>query len=70
MTAEFCLSVSLSHLKGSKECNILQHGADNFTSPLKEVALQIFVALRCLLFTARFEPVNFGHYIIRFNDCM
>jgi hypothetical protein len=36
--AEFCLEVSLSYFYNSLTCRkILQHGAEGFTSPLKEV---------------------------------
>jgi hypothetical protein len=61
MTAEFCLSVSLAYLKGFLTCcEVFQHGADGFTYPLKEVLLQIFIALKNLSLLVGFEPVYLG----------
>jgi hypothetical protein len=61
MAPEFCLSVSLSYLNGSLTCHkILWHGANGFTSPLKEVVLRTFTGLKNPLFLARFEPTNHG----------
>jgi hypothetical protein len=58
---EFCLSVSLSYLKGSLTCyKILRHGTDSFTSSPKEVVLWIFIALKNPSFSAGFEPANPG----------
>jgi hypothetical protein len=53
MFAEFCLSISLSYLKGSLTCKILRYGADSFTSPSKEVLIRIFIALRNRLLNHR-----------------
>jgi hypothetical protein len=39
-------------------CKILQHGANSFTSPLKEVMLWIFTALENLSSSAEIEPTN------------
>jgi hypothetical protein len=61
MSAEFCLSVSVSYLKGSLTCHkILQHGADGFISPPKEVMLWIFIALKNPSLAAGFEHTNLG----------
>jgi hypothetical protein len=47
MAPEFCLSVSLSYLKGSLTCHkILRQGADGFTSPPKKVVLRILSPLK------------------------
>jgi hypothetical protein len=47
VTAKFYLSVSLSYLKGSLTCRkVLRHGANGYTSPPKEVVVQIFIALK------------------------
>jgi hypothetical protein len=61
MTAEFCLSVSLSQLKGSLICRkILRYGAEGFTSTPKEVVLRIFIALKTSSLWAGSEPANIG----------
>jgi hypothetical protein len=39
---------------------ILWHGADGFTSPPKEIVLQIFIALENPSSSAEFEPKNLG----------
>jgi hypothetical protein len=55
IAAEFYLSVSLSYLKGFLTCHkISRHGADSFTSPLKEVVLWIYIALKNPLLSAGF----------------
>jgi hypothetical protein len=57
--AGFCLSVSLSYLKGSLTCHqVLRHGADGFISPPKEVVLRIFISLKDSSLSAGFEPAN------------
>jgi hypothetical protein len=38
----------------------MAHGTDGFTSPRKEVLLQIFITLTNLLSSAGFEPTNLG----------
>jgi hypothetical protein len=43
MSVNFGSKVSLSHSTGHK---ILQHGADSFTSPTKEVVLWIYITLK------------------------
>jgi hypothetical protein len=54
-------SISCHTPQGSLTCHkILQHGADGFTSPPKDVVLQIFIPLKNPSSTAGFEPVNFG----------
>jgi hypothetical protein len=61
MTAEFCLSVSLSYLEGSLTCRkILRHGADAFTSHPKKIVPRTSFALKNPSFSAGFEPANFG----------
>jgi hypothetical protein len=63
LAIEFCLSVSLSYLKGSLICcKILWHGANRFTSPPKEVMLWIFITLKNQSLLARFESTNLGPY--------
>jgi hypothetical protein len=54
MAAEFRLPVSLICRK------ILRHATDGFTSPPKEVALRIFIALKNPSLSAGFEPANLG----------
>jgi hypothetical protein len=47
MAAEFCLSVSLSYMKGSLTCSkILRNEADSFCSPSKEGVLRTFITLK------------------------
>jgi hypothetical protein len=59
MAAEFCLSVSLSHLKGSLTCpNSVRHVADGFTSLPKEVVLRIFITFKNPLLSTEFEPAK------------
>jgi hypothetical protein len=61
IAAEFCLSVSLSCLKGSLTCRkILRRGADGFTSTSKEVVLRTYIALINQSPSAGFEPANLG----------
>jgi hypothetical protein len=78
IVTEFCLSVSLSYLKGSLAFRkILRHEADDFASPPKEVVLQIFIVLKSPSLLAGFEPGNFGssgkhynHYTGSDNLCL
>jgi hypothetical protein len=61
MAAKFCPSVCLSYFKGSLTCcKILQHRAGSFTSPPKEIVLQIFITLKNPSHSAGFEPTNLG----------
>jgi hypothetical protein len=47
--------------QGSLKCHkILQHGANGFTYPPKEVVLQVFIALKNPWLSAGFELANFG----------
>jgi hypothetical protein len=39
---------------------ILQHGADSFTTPLKEGMLRVIITVKNSLLSARFEPMNLG----------
>jgi hypothetical protein len=59
---EFCLMKYLFHaLKGFLTCsNILKHGANDFTSPLKEGVLWIFIALKNPSPSVGSEPANLG----------
>jgi hypothetical protein len=58
MTMNFVHKVSLSH---SLICHkILEHGTTGFTSPPKEVVLQIFIALKNPSSLAGLEPANLG----------
>jgi hypothetical protein len=59
MAAECCLSVSLSHLKGSLTCpNTVRHWAEGFTSLPKEVVLRIFITFKNPLLSTEFEPAK------------
>jgi hypothetical protein len=58
MAGEFCLQSISFILVGF--FNILQHGTNRFTFPLKEVKLQIFNALKNPSSSAGFDPENLG----------
>jgi hypothetical protein len=59
IVAEFYLSVglSLSYFKGSLTCRQILR-CEGFTSPLKEVLLRNFIALKNQTLSAGFEPEN------------
>jgi hypothetical protein len=57
---EFYKSVSIMP-QGILTCSkIIWHGADNFTSLLKEVTLRNFIDIKSPSLSARFDPVNLG----------
>jgi hypothetical protein len=54
----FAYELSLSYSLGSLTCKILRHGADGFTSSLKEGVLCTFIILKKSITSAGFQPAN------------
>jgi hypothetical protein len=61
MAMNFAQDVSLSYFKGHLTCRkILRHGADGFTSPLKEVVRRSSIAIKNPSSSTGFEPMDLG----------
>jgi hypothetical protein len=61
MVVNFGYEVSVLHSAGFLTCRkILRHGTDGFTSPPKEVELQIFIAIKNQSSSAGYKPANVG----------
>jgi hypothetical protein len=59
--AEFCLwNISIRARKVILYAVSQRHGADGFTSPLKEVVLRIFITLKNPSTLVGIEPANLG----------